>query len=56
MDNSWVMLRKDSDRWILITVLLFVATMAIYELVRPGALGSILSDSITIARNNARFW
>ena len=55
MDNSWVMLRKDANEWILVAVLLFVATIGVYVLLHPGAMGSVVSDFIAIARNNARF-
>ncbi len=56
MQNSWVMLKRDSNEWILITASLLVATMAVFEVIHPGTIGSILSGFLTAAHSNVRFW
>ncbi len=56
MDNSWVMLRRDSKGWIPITVSLLVSAIAAYELLHPGAMYSTISDFIADACNTARVW
>jgi hypothetical protein len=56
MDISWVILRRDSKKWILIASLAFVATLAIYEVCHPGTLWSIFKGIIaTIAQIGSYF-
>jgi len=52
MENSWVMVRKDSNKWIFIAVSLIVVILGIIELLKPGTLGLILSDFIDTVRRN----
>jgi len=56
MQNSWVMLRRDSNEWILITASLLVATMAVYEMIHPGTIATILSGFLTATHSKMRFW
>ncbi len=56
MQNSWVMLKRDSNEWILITASLLVATMAVFEVIHPGTIVSIFSGFLTAAHSNVRFW